>query len=307
MLYNIHSCKWDEVLLRELGIPSSMMAEVVPSSAVIGETKKNLFGTAIPVAGIAGDQQSALFGQACFSPGAVKNTYGTGCFTLMYTGKTPVRSKNNLLTTIAWDIGNGTEYALEGGVFTAGAVVQWLRDQLGIIQTAGESENLARSVPDSGGVYMVPAFNGLGAPYWSPDARGTVLGITRGTSKAHIVRAALESIAFQSRDLIDAMQSDYGKTLDIVRVDGGAAMNDFIMQFQADILGSPIERPVVAETTAFGAACLAGLATGVYENTRRLSEYWRLGKRFEPSLAADERETRLKIWEKAVDASRLFS
>jgi glycerol kinase len=307
MLYNIYSGTWDTELLEAFGLPQAMLAEVVPSSGVAGISRPELLGAPIPVAGIAGDQQAALFGQACFTPGSVKNTYGTGCFTLMHTGSTPVRSENNLLTTIAWDTGTGPEYAIEGGVFTAGAVVQWLRDQLALIGNAAESERLATEVPSSDGVYMVPAFNGLGAPYWSPETRGTILGITRGTTRAHIVRAALESIAFQSRDLIKAMQSDSGRRIELLRVDGGASMNGFLMQFQADILGIPVERPVVAETTAFGAACLAGLAVGVFASREEVAACRKIGARFTPRITPAERETRLNGWKNAVEAARVFT
>jgi glycerol kinase len=306
LLFNINSGKWDESILRELGIPKAILPEVVPSVGVFGTTKKEILGVSVPVAGIAGDQQAALFGQCCFSRGEAKNTYGTGCFALLNTGKEPVFSKNNLLSTVAWDIGKGLEYALEGSVFIAGAVVQWLRDELGIIHSAPQIETLARSVDDSAGVYFVPAFVGLGAPHWNPEARGTLFGITRGTKAAHIARAALESIAFQCRDLFAAMEKDMKKKISTVKVDGGASTNDFLMQFQSDILGIPIKRPEIPETTALGAAYFAGLATGVWSGLPELSKKWRMDSAFAPKMDAATRTSRIGVWDKAVEATLSF-
>ena len=258
LLYNISTGDWDSEILKELKIPQAILPRIIPSSGNFGKTRKDLFGKEIPVTGVAGDQQAALFGQTCFENGSVKITYGTGCFTLMNTGKVPVFSKNKLLTTVAWDIGKGREYALEGSIFIAGAVIQWLRDELKIIDTAPLSEKLALSVKDTGGVYFVPAFVGLGAPYWDPDVRGTIVGLTRGINRAHLVRAALESIAFQSKDLINAMEQDVNSGVETVKADGGASLNSFLMQFQADLLNKPVILPQIAETTALGAAYLAG-------------------------------------------------
>lgn len=266
LLYNIHTCQWDPELLKMLNIPETLLPDVQPSSGVVGESAEEHFGVSLPLAGMAGDQQAALFGQGCFLPGHAKNTYGTGCFLLMHTGQTPVQSHNGLLTTIAWQLGEKVEYALEGSVFVAGAVIQWLRDGLGLIEKAQDSEALALTVEDSGGMYLVPAFTGLGAPYWDMYARGLMIGLTRGTSRAHIVRAALESIAYQTRDVVDTMLQESDITLGALKVDGGAAMNDFLMQFQADLLNVVVERPPVLETTARGAAFLAGLATGVWKD-----------------------------------------
>jgi glycerol kinase len=264
LLYNIHRLDWDDEILRLLDVPRAMLPEVLPSSGVFGETDPSLFGAAIPIGGIAGDQQAALFGQTCFEPGSAKNTYGTGCFVLVNTGTQARRSASGLLTTIAWGLDGKVEYALEGSVFIAGAAVQWLRDGLGIVREAAETEALALEAKDNGGVFFVPAFVGLGAPSWDPYARGTILGITRGTTRAHVARAALESIAYQTRDVIECMERDAGASIPELRADGGATANAFLMRFQADVLGRPVVRAAVAETTALGAAFLAGLATGVW-------------------------------------------
>jgi glycerol kinase len=274
LLYNIHTLQWDQELLQLFGIPESMLPEVRSSSEVYGHTDNILTAAKVPVSGIAGDQQSALFGQMCTQPGMVKNTYGTGCFMLMNTGTKPVASKNNLLTTIAWKVNGEVQYALEGSVFIGGAVVQWLRDGLHIIQTSGDVEALALKAEDNGGVYLVPAFTGLGAPYWNQHARGTIVGITRGSTDAHIARAAIESIAFQSMDLLKAMEADAGLPIKEVRVDGGATINNHLMQFQSDILNTQVIRPQVTETTALGAAYLAGLAVGFWKNVDELQQYW---------------------------------
>ena len=303
LIFNIHTLDWDDELLEILGIPRAMLPEVRPSSELYGQTAEEWFGRPIPIAGDAGDQQAATFGQACFEPGSAKNTYGTGCFMLLNTGDRPVPSENNLLTTIGWGLGDGVTYCLEGSVFIAGAVVQWLRDGLGIIRSSSEVERLAASVPDSGGVYFVPAFVGLGAPYWDSYARGAILGLTRGTSAAHIARAAVESMAYQSRDLIEAMQKDAGITLGGLKVDGGASINDQLMQFQADLLGVGVRRPVVAETTALGAAYLAGLAVGYWEDTADVARHWALECEFEPRIPAEHRETLYRRWQAAVRRS----
>jgi len=300
LLFNIHTMQWDDELLALLDIPKSLLPQVVPSSGVIGDCRADLFGGAIPIAGIAGDQQAATFGQACHRPGMAKNTYGTGCFMLMHTGRQAIASHNNLLTTIGWTIGGHTDYLLEGSVFNAGAAVQWLRDGLGIIKESSEVEALANSVPDTGGVLFVPAFAGLGAPYWDAYARGTMVGISRGTTKAHIARATLASIAYQSADVLEAMQKDAGIGLTELRVDGGAARNDLLMQFQADVLGVPVVRPVVTETTALGAAYLAGLAVGYWDSQDEIAAQWQVQKRFEPAMPAAEREQRMADWRRAV-------
>lgn len=302
MLYNIHSLKWDESLLGLFGIPNSMLPDVRPSSGFFGETQ--IFGGSIPIAGIAGDQQAALFGQACMKPGMVKNTYGTGCFMLMNTGVLPIVSKNNLLTTIAWQIGDKTEYALEGSIFIAGAVVQWLRDGLGIIKSSSEVEELANRVPDNGGVYLVPAFAGLGAPHWDPYARGTLVGLTRGTNSSHIARAALEGIAFQVADVLKSMEADSGIKLKELRVDGGASLNNLLMQIQADLLGVPVIRPRESETTALGAAFLAGLALKFWKSTKEICQHWNEESRFKPKLSSAKRERAHAIWQKALSRSR---
>ena len=303
MLFNIDSMNWDTELLELFGIPRSLLPEVVPSSGVVGSTFAELFGAPIPIAGIAGDQQAATFGQACHAAGMAKNTYGTGCFMLMNTGTKRVKSHNNLLTTVGWTLGE-TDYMLEGSVFMAGATVQWLRDGLGIIQHASEIEALATSVSDAGGVMFVPAFSGLGAPYWDPYARGTIVGLTRGATKAHIARAALEGIAYQSADLLDAMQKDALLPLTELRVDGGAARNDLLMQFQADILGVPVVRPVVTETTALGAAYLAGLAVGYWASREELARHWREERRFIPQMSLDERSSRMHQWRRAIERAQ---
>lgn len=286
MLFNIHTTEWDDELLALFTIPRSMLPKVCSSSEVIGYTKNTVFSTAIPIAGIAGDQHAALFGQMCITPGMAKNTYGTGCFLVMNTGNKIIESNNNLITTIAWKIGNQVTYALEGSIFIGGAVVQWLRDGLGMIKSATEIEQLARSVPNSDGVYMVPAFAGLGAPHWNPYARGAVFGITRGTNSAHFARAALESIAFQSYDVLKAMEADLvcnlGSTIAELRVDGGAVSNDLLMQFQANLLGVDVVRPQITETTALGAAYLAGLAIGYWKNINELQDQWKQNRRFSP-------------------------
>jgi glycerol kinase len=305
LLFDIHRLRWDEELLHLLDIPASLLPQVVPSSGVVAQT--TLFGTPIAVAGIAGDQQAATFGQACHRPGMAKNTYGTGCFMLMNTGRQPVASNNNLLTTVGWTLGEQTDYMLEGSVFMAGATVQWLRDGLGIIEKSSDVEALAMSVPDAGGVVFVPAFVGLGAPYWDAYARGTIVGMTRGTTKAHIARAALESIANQSADLLEAMQKDAAMPLTELRVDGGASRNDLLMQFQAGVLGVPVVRPKVTETTALGAAYLAGLATGFWSSQEEIAAQWQIERRFEPRMSADERAARLGIWRRAVERSRAWS
>jgi glycerol kinase len=304
LLFNIKTGVWDQELLKLFKIPEAVLPRVVPSSGLLGLARKELLGAEVPVAGCAGDQQAALFGHACFEPGATKNTYGTGCFTLMNTGASPVASRHGLLTTIAWDLGAGYTYALEGSVFIAGAVIQWLRDQMGLLANAAESEALARSVEDSGEVYLVPAFVGMGAPYWDADARGMVVGLTRGTTKAHFVRAALESIAYQSKDLLDAMEKDLGVEIPCIKADGGASTNSFLMQFQADILNRRVILPEVGETTALGAAYLAGLATGYWDSLAEVESNWRKKREFLPDMAEEKRERLLRSWGKAVEASR---
>jgi glycerol kinase len=303
LLFNIHTLDWDDELLRILGVPRAMLPVVKPSSGVLGHTLPELFGKAIPIAGCAGDQQAATFGQACFEPGSAKNTYGTGCFMLMNTGHVPVESKNQLLTTIGWCVDGKVTYCLEGAVFIAGAVVQWLRDGLRVIQSSAEIERLAASVPDAGGVFFVPAFVGLGAPHWDPYARGSLFGLTRNTQAGHLARAALESMAFQTLDLLDAMQKDAGVPLRTLRVDGGAAVNNLLMQFQADLLGVPVLRPVVAETTALGAAYLAGLAVGYWNGLKDITANWALEREFKPAMAAEMREKLHRGWKKAVTRS----
>lgn len=303
MLFNINELKWDSELLAELDIPINILPEVIPSSGIIGNTSKEITGMEVPISGAAGDQQAALFGQACFDEGAAKNTYGTGCFILMNTGKTPVNSKNNLLTTIAWGIGKEVEYALEGSVFNAGSAIQWLRDELKLVESAPQSDIDAEKVPDTGGVYVVPAFTGLGAPYWDMYARGTIVGITRGTSREHIIRATLEAIAFQSRDIFEAMEADSGISLKELKVDGGASVSPFLMQFQADILGVRVKRPKVTETTALGAAYLAGLGTGLWKDREEIRQEWVLNKSFEPGMDTIKRELLYKGWKRAVERS----
>ena len=304
LLYNIAQQKWDKQILDKLGIPASVLPEVKSSSEIYAETHPDLFGAPIPIAGNAGDQQAALFGQACFKPGMMKNTYGTGCFLLMNTGAEMNLSKNGLLTTIAWRKKGTTEYAMEGSIFVAGAAVQWLRDGLGVISNAAETEALATSVSDNQGVYFVPAFVGLGAPYWDMDARGTLVGLTRGAGRAHIARAALEAMAYQTRDVVDCMERDSGIKAKELRVDGGATRNDFLCQFQADLLGIPVVRPVITETTALGAAYLAGLAVGFWKNEREIAAQWQVEKRFEPQMKRSERERLYDGWKAAVARAR---
>ena len=301
MLYNIHRLAWDPELLELFGIPAAMLPEVKTSSEIYGHTKTTLFAHKIPIAGIAGDQQAALFGQMCTEPGMVKNTYGTGCFLLMNSGDKPVVSKNNLLATIAWKIGEEVTYALEGSIFVGGAIVQWLRDGLGIIRSSGEVETLAHSVPDAGGVYFVPALTGLAAPYWNQDVRGAISGISRGTTAAHIARAALEGIAFQTMDVVNAMIRDAGIELKELRVDGGAAANNVLMQFQADILNTTVIRPKIIETTALGAAYLAGLAVGYWSDIHEIRQHWHKEKEFIPSGEQQKMEELKEGWRDAVD------
>ena len=304
LIYNIHQRDWDDLLLEELRIPRAMLPEVRDSSGVFGTADSEWFGGEIPIAGIAGDQQAALFGQGCTVKGSAKNTYGTGCFLLMNTGEKAPPSKTGLITTMAWSLGGKAEYALEGSIFVAGAAVQWLRDGIGLIEDARDSEAAARSVEDTGGVYLVPAFVGLGAPYWDERARGTIVGITRGTTREQIVRATLEAIAYQTRDVVECVREDSGLALGTLRVDGGAAGNDFLMQFQADILGAPVERPPVLEVTALGAALLAGLGVGFWTDRADLESGSAGVTVFEPTLAADKREALYADWKRAVERSR---
>ncbi len=307
MLFDIHRLCWDEELLKLLDIPACMLPEVRPSSQVYGWSSYELFGGEIPVAGAAGDQQSALFGQCCFEPGDMKNTYGTGCFLLMNTGSEPVESKNGLLTTIAATLPGQVQYALEGSVFTGGAAVQWLRDELGVISSAAESQEYAESVPDTAGVYVVPAFTGLGAPYWNQYARGMITGVTRGFSRAHLVRATLESIAYQTCDICKAMEKDAGVPLTGLKVDGGASANNFLMQFQSDILGAAVVRPKCIETTAMGAAYLAGLAVGFWESLDDVRANWDTEKVFKPEMDEDKQASLLKGWHKAVKSALIWT
>ena len=304
MMFNIHTLQWDDEILELLDIPKCMLPEPLPSSQVYGETESTLFAGPIKIAGAAGDQQAALFGQTCFGPGEAKSTYGTGCFLLLNTGETPVLSKNGLLTTIAWGLDGKVSYALEGSVFVCGAAVQWLRDELDILENSADSEAMAVAAGDNGGVYVVPAFVGLGAPYWDPYARGAVFGLTRGSGKNHLVRATLESMAYQASDLLDAMATDLGRELVALKVDGGACANDFLMQFQADILGKEVLRPRCIETTSLGAAYLAGLATGYWKNQEYILANWQIDKTFVPAMAGGERESLLAGWHKAVDRCR---
>ncbi|MDR0239689.1 MAG: glycerol kinase GlpK [Deltaproteobacteria bacterium] len=306
LMYNIHNGAWDGELLDILGVPSGMLPQVADSSAVYGKTLPEFFGGAITIAGIAGDQQAAAFGQACTKKGMAKNTYGTGCFMLLNIGTEATPSENKLLTTVAWKIGRNMEYALEGSVFMAGASVQWLRDGLGIIERSSDVESLASSVPDNGGVFVVPAFAGLGAPHWDPYARGAILGISRATTKAHIARATLESIAYQTADVLEAMQDDSGVSLNELRVDGGASRNDLIMQFQADILGLPVVRPKVTETTALGAAYLAGLAVGFWTSVEEIGSQWQMERRFEPKMRAAERSALRLTWQRALRRAKAW-
>ena len=303
LLYNLHTLDWDDQLLEILGIPRAMLPEVLPSSGLFGETEPDWLGRRIPIAGAAGDQQAATFGQACFDVGSAKNTYGTGSFLLLNTGEHPTASKNKLLTTIGWGIDGRVTYCLEGSVFVSGAVVQWLRDGLGLIEQSSEIEALAASVEDSDGVVMVPAFTGLGAPHWDAYARGTILGISRGTTAAHLARAALESMVWQTRDLVEAMQADAGVSLSELRVDGGATVNNLMLQMQADALGTSVQRPVVAETTALGAAYLAGLAVGYWNDQQDIVRRWALDREFRPEMTEDQRQSRYRRWKRAVERS----
>jgi glycerol kinase len=303
MLFNIHTLQWDKELLELMDIPASVLPEVKPSSKIYGVTGNIIPDSRIPIAGIAGDQQAALFGQQCTQPGMVKNTYGTGCFMLMNTGEKAILSRNNLLTTIAWQVDGKTEYALEGSVFIAGAVVQWLRDGLKIIRSSSEVEALAAQVPDAGGVYLVPAFAGLGAPHWNQYARGSIFGITRGSSNAHIARAALDSIAYQTADVLKAMEADAGIRIKELRVDGGATINNQLMQFQSDILDTTVVRPRITETTALGAAYLAGLAVGYWKNVEEIRQQWQLDKAFKPSMDEAKRNELQAGWQRAIKAA----
>ena len=302
MLFNINTLEWDRDILDELGIPIAMLPEARSSSGLFGESDPEFFGGAIPIAGAAGDQQAALFGQTCFDEGDAKNTYGTGCFMLMNTGEKPVYSDNGLLTTIAWGLDGKVNYALEGSVYVAGAAIQWLRDELKLIDGSPDSEYFATRVSDTAGCYVVPAFTGLGAPYWDPHARGAIVGLTRGVNKYHLIRATLESLAFQSNDLIRAMELDSGIKLSSLKVDGGASMNNFLMQFQADIMGSPVVRPACVETTAMGAAYLAGLAVGFWQDKDEVKSHWTVEREFTPSMDEDRREKEIQGWQKAVKA-----
>ena len=323
MLFDIHAQKWDDELLALLNIPAALLPQVVASSGTLGHARAELFGAAIPISGVAGDQQAATFGQACHTPGMAKNTYGTGCFMLMNTGDKAIASHNKLVTTIGWSAYGpanaqstnlqarnlnatnlNTNYMLEGSVFMGGATIQWLRDGLGIIRTAQEVEALAASVADTGGVFFVPAFTGLGAPYWDAYARGAIVGMTRGTTKAHIARAALASIAYQSVDVLEAMQKDAAIAISELRVDGGAARNDLLMQFQSDVLGVPVVRPAVTETTALGAAYLAGLAVGFWASLEEIAAQWKVERRFVPTMSVDERRQELHLWRKTVERAR---
>jgi glycerol kinase len=304
MIYNIKTLKWDEKLLDILNIPPEILPEVRQSSEIYGNTKAEIFGGQIPVSGIAGDQQAALFGQLCFQEGMAKNTYGTGCFLLMNTGEKPVQSKKGLLTTIAWGLNGKVEYALEGSIFVAGAAIQWLRDELKIIHDAADSEYFAKKVESTNGVYVVPAFTGLGAPYWDMYARGVIVGLTRGSNRNHIIRATLEAIAYQTRDVIEAMIDDSGINLTVLKVDGGASANDFLMQFQSDILNVNIERPDITETTALGAAYLAGMATGFWKSKGEVIQNWNMNKKFIPAMGEDERNKLYTGWKKAVERAK---
>ena len=307
LMYNIYDLKWDEELLNILDVPASMLPDVRPSSEVYANTiDYHFFGHEVPIAGIAGDQQAALFGQACFEKGMAKNTYGTGCFMLMNTGEQGVKSKNGLLTTLAWGVDGKVEYALEGSIFVAGSAIQWLRDGLKMLNTAPESEEYAAKIDSTDGVYVVPAFVGLGTPYWDSDARGAVFGLTRGTTKEHFIRATLESLAYQTKDVLDAMISDSGIDLKTLRVDGGAVQNNFLMQFQSDILGVHVDRPVVSETTALGAAYLAGLAVGYWESKEEIAKQWQIDQKFTNQMDDEQRNQLYKGWQKAVEATRQF-
>lgn len=307
MMYNIHTLQWDDEILRTLNIPSAMLPQVKESSADFGMLDASILGAEIPIYGVAGDQQAALFGQACYQPGMIKNTYGTGCFVLMNTGQKAIASKNNLLTTIAWGLQGQVTYALEGSIFMGGATIQWLRDELKIIQSAPESEDLAAQLEDNEGVYMVPAFTGLGAPWWDMYARGTLLGMSRGSGRAHVARAALESIAYQSRDVMDCMAKDADMDIVTIKVDGGASANNLLMQFQSDILGVDVERPQCIETTALGVMYLAGLKAGVFQSLEDITTHWQVGRRFEPVMIEDKRQTQYAKWHRAVQAVQFFA
>ena len=300
MMFNINTLQWDEEILAELNIPLSMLPEAKPSSCIYGYAHPSFFGGLIPIGGAAGDQQAALFGQTCFTPGEAKNTYGTGCFLLMNTGEEPVFSENGLVTTIAWGLDGKVNYALEGSIFVAGASVQWLRDEMRLIDSAADSEYMAKKVKDTNGCYVVPAFTGLGAPYWDQYARGTIVGITRGVNKYHVIRATLESIAYQVNDVLKAMEADSGIRLSALKVDGGASANDFLMQTQSDIIQAPVNRPVCVETTAMGAAYLAGLAVGYWASKEDVIKNWEIDKTFIPEVSVEERDGRVKGWRKAV-------
>ena len=307
LMYNIHELEWDDFLLEKLTVPKSMLPEVKPSSHVYAETSTDhFFGRAVPIAGIAGDQQAALFGQACIEEGMVKNTYGTGCFMLMNTGEKAVQSDNGLLTTIAWGLDGKVEYALEGSIFVAGSAIQWLRDGLRMFRYSPESEEYARRVESTDGVYVVPAFVGLGAPYWDSEARGAIFGVTRGTTKEHFIRATLESLAYQTKDVLDAMEKDSGISLKRLRVDGGAVGNNLLMQFQSDLLQVPVDRPIVKETTALGAAYLAGLAVGFWKDKYEIAAHWKVDEKFEPEMEESRRDELYDGWQKAVKATMMF-
>ena len=303
MLFNIKELKWDQDILKELNIPECMLPEAKPSSCVYGEADPSFFGGPIPIGGAAGDQQAALFGQTCFTAGEAKNTYGTGCFLLMNTGEKPVYSKNGLVTTIAWGLDGKVNYALEGSIFVAGAAIQWLRDEMRLIDTSPDSEYMAKKVKDTNGCYVVPAFTGLGAPHWDQYARGTIVGLTRGVNKYHIIRATLESLAYQTNDVIAAMQADSGITLSALKVDGGACANNFLMQFQSDIINAPVNRPVCVETTAMGAAYLAGLAVGYWDSKEAVIKNWQIDRVFKPEMSDEDRSANVKGWNKAVKCS----
>ncbi len=300
MLFNINTLEWDDEILKELDIPKCMLPEAKPSSCVYGMADSSFLGGEIPIGGAAGDQQAALFGQTCFSEGDAKNTYGTGCFLLMNTGEKPVFSKNGLVTTIAWGLDGKVNYALEGSIFVAGAVIQWLRDEMRLIDSAADSEYMAQKVDNTNGCYVVPAFTGLGAPHWDQYARGTIVGITRGVNKYHIIRAALESLAYQVYDVLTVMRADSGIELGVLKADGGASSNNFLLQFQADIINAPVSRPRCVETTAMGAAYLAGLAVGYWKSKEDVMKNWQIDKVFEPDCAEEKRERRIRGWNKAV-------
>ncbi len=303
MLFNINTLQWDDEILAELNIPKCMLPEAKPSSCVYGETLAQFFGAPIPISGAAGDQQAALFGQTCFTPGEAKNTYGTGCFMLMNTGEKPVFSNNGLVTTIAWGLDSKVEYALEGSIFVAGAAIQWLRDEMRLIDSSPDSEYMALKVKDTNGCYVVPAFTGLGAPYWDQYARGTIVGLTRGVNKYHIIRATLDSLCYQTNDVLQAMKADSGIELAALKVDGGASANNYLMQTQADLIDAPVQRPRCVETTAMGAAYLAGLAVGYWASKEDVIKNWAIDRTFEPAIPAEERETRVKHWKKAVKSA----